>query len=252
MLLYLAGLPIADDLEGHLLTGAIDPDRLASNPPIKVARWILPADVWATPERATTAGGPADAGRAEATSTPLDSVKSWVNLGLVLEQRGNLAEAERLYRRALVAAPGDPNATNNLANNWRRSGRVSEAIALFERLTAEHPEFRPALQNLGACYLEAGQPARAIEWFDRALAAEPGNALALVNRGHARLRSGQPDQAAADFRSALRLEPRSANAWFGLGLVAGQRGDLGEARDAFERTLAIDPTHRAAGIICAS
>jgi Tfp pilus assembly protein PilF len=245
-LAYLAGLPIAEDLEGRLLTGALEPSGLAANPPVRVGNWTLPPDVWAPSATATTPGGPSGTAGPAAAPSPLDSVKTWVNLGLVLEQRGNMAGAERLYRQALEVAPDDPNAANNLANNWRRTGRVAEAIALFERLTTAHPDFRPALQNLGACYLEAGQPARAIEWFDRALAAEPGNVLALVNRGHARLRSGQADGAESDFRAALRLEPRSANAWFGIGLIAGQRGELKEAMSAFERTLAIDPDHRAA------
>ncbi|HEX7880065.1 MAG TPA: alkaline phosphatase family protein, partial [Candidatus Eisenbacteria bacterium] len=199
-LLYLAGLPLADDLEGNLLAGAIDPGRLASSPATRVPHWSLPPDVWAPPDLAMTPGGPANTTGTGRAATSLDSVKSWVNLGLVLEQRGDLAEAERFYLRALDAAPGDPNATNNLANVWRRSGRVREAITFFERLTAEHPEFRPALQNLGACYLEADQPGKAIEWFNRALAAEPGNILARVNRGHAHLRIGQSDQAEADFR----------------------------------------------------
>jgi tetratricopeptide (TPR) repeat protein len=242
-LIHLAGLPVADDLEGRLLDDAFTPQWRGAHPVSRGPRYALPADVWAAPDVPTAGGGTAGA----ATATSLDSVKIWVNLGLVREQRGDLAEAERLFRRALATAPADPNAANNLANVLRRTGRVTEAITLFERLTAAHPDFRPALQNLGACYLEAGQPEKAIPWFDRALAAEPGNVMALVNRGHARLRTGRDAAGAeSDFREALRLESQTANAWFGLGLVAGQRGDYDAARDAFSRTLALDPAHGAA------
>lgn len=245
-LLHLLGLPVSREMEGQVITGAFTPAELVARPVRTVARYELPAEVWAPPESppARPAGALAD-DAAPAGASP-ESLKTWNNLGLVLEQRGDLAGAESLYRRVLSASPEEASAMNNLGNVLRRRGRMPEAISTLEQLTRLHPDYRPALQNLGACFLEANRPSDAIPWFDRALAAEPGNVTALTNRGHARFRLGQIAEAGSDFQEAIRIEPRAANAWFGVGLVAGTRGDLAAAQAAFEKTLAFDPGHATA------
>lgn len=192
---------------------------------------------------ATAAAGPA--GRSPGGAAT-DAASTHVNLGLILEQKGQLAEAEAEYRKALAMSPGDPNALNNLGSVLQKKGRLEEAISLYEKLTRDHPDYAPAFHNLGICHLRRNQPEQAIPWLEKAVSLEPGNVGALVNLGHARLRTGLLDAAEAAFRRALELSPEAANAHFGLGLLAAQKGDPATARREFERTLALDPGHGSA------
>jgi len=59
-----------------------------------------------------------------------------VNLGRLLHERGELADAERHYRNALSARPDDPTATFNLGVAMEDQGRFDEALAAYERAIA--------------------------------------------------------------------------------------------------------------------
>ena len=63
--------------------------------------------------------------------------RAWVNLGNVQGAEGRWRAAEKSYRRALRAAPADPDAMNNLAVALLRQGRNrDEARTLAERAVA--------------------------------------------------------------------------------------------------------------------
>lgn len=251
-LLHLAGLPVSAEMTGRVLTAALTPAELASRPVQTIDRYRLPAEIWSPPAAARdTTGAPADAARrddapvAPATDAAAGA-STHVNLGLVLEKKGDLPGAEREYRAALRIDADDPNARNNLAGILQRTGRIPEAVAIYEALLSAKPDYTPAWINLGICRLTRDDAAGALDAFDRALAREPGNVRALVNRGHACLRLRRPEPARASFRRALELSPSEANAHFGLGLLAAESGDLAAARTAFEETLRLDPGHRTA------
>ena len=55
------------------------------------------------------------------------------NLGLIALDAGDLASAERLFRRALDTNPRDPLTLNNLATLLFQTGREREAIGLWQR-----------------------------------------------------------------------------------------------------------------------
>jgi tetratricopeptide (TPR) repeat protein len=125
-------------------------------------------------------------------------------LSLECEQQGELAEAERLLRRALQLAPADIGARNALALLLLRLERPGEALVELDALLSAHPEL---------AYVHA-------------------------SRGNALIASGQVSQAQASFRRALELDPRQGVAHAGLAHIASRRGSYREARVFGERALA--------------
>ncbi len=234
-LLHLMGLPVSAQFEGKVLKGALVDEELTAHPVRTVERYVLPPDIWS--KRDAPKG---------AAATPGSEATQSVNLGLVLEQKGQFKEAEAEYRKAIAADPDNAGAVNNLGNVLHKTGRIDEAITLFKELLAKHPDYAPVYQNLGVCYLKKNDPAGALTWLDKAVEREPGNVAALINRGHARLRLRKSAEAKADFDRAVQLDPKAANAWFGIGLVAAEKGDYPAARTAFEKALALDPKHASA------
>lgn len=75
-----------------------------------------------------------------------------MNLGLVLDGKGDLKGAEAEYRAALRAAPDDLNARNNLAGVFQRTGRVAEAVAIYEEIVKTHADYTATWVNLGICH----------------------------------------------------------------------------------------------------
>lgn len=63
---------------------------------------------------------------------------SMVNLGILLAERGEVVEAEKLLRQA--AAAGETGALNNLTSLLREQGRVKEAKECFEQWFRSQPE----------------------------------------------------------------------------------------------------------------
>jgi pentatricopeptide repeat protein len=66
-----------------------------------------------------------------------------VGLGLIAQDKGDLAEAVRQYSLALSAEASDVTYVL-LANALQRQGRMDEAKAIYQRLAATSPDFAEA------------------------------------------------------------------------------------------------------------
>lgn len=91
------------------------------------------------------------------------------NLGNLLHQRGEHAEARRCYERALDGDPGQAEARYNLANVLQDQGEVELAIAELRRVCAQVPDFADAHYNLGLLLAEVGGAAQARRHLERYL-----------------------------------------------------------------------------------
>lgn len=123
-----------------------------------------------------------DFDRAIALLEPLDANAAApsavsINLGIAHAGRGDLAEAETAFTRALARNPRHPVAGNELALVLRRAGRFDEARHQLEAVLEAHPDFLPARKNLGIlCDLYLGDPACAVAQYDAYHTAVPDDA----------------------------------------------------------------------------
>ena len=148
-----------------------------------------------------------------------------LNLGVNSFDRGDYAQAERLYDRALE---------------------------ILERsLGPHHPDLAPTLNNLGSVHDKLGRFAAAAAAMQRALAIReasvgprhPGVAISLTNLGVLALRQKQFIHAEAQFRRALEIfeaalgkdHPHVASALGGLGRALVGQDRLAEARPLHDR-----------------
>lgn len=91
------------------------------------------------------------------------------DFGVVYEQAGNLTEAERAYRGAVVKDPANHVAASNLANIYCRTGKYEEAFVYYRKALTVRPDYVPALNNLANAQMEAGDYAGAAENLHKAL-----------------------------------------------------------------------------------
>jgi predicted O-linked N-acetylglucosamine transferase (SPINDLY family) len=162
--------------------------------------------------------------------------------GLALHQRGQLREAEALYRQALADAPEDFGALNMLGVLKAQTGAAAEGLLWLERALALQPGHAGALVNYANVLSLLGRGKDAVAAYDRALATRP-DAESFVNRGFALQSLNRPAEALASFEQALALEPRNIQALYRRGVTLNELGRSDEALAAYDRVLAMESGH---------
>lgn len=99
-----------------------------------------------------------------------DSIVAWTNLGNVESRRGNPSAAEQAYRKAMSLDEASADAINNLAWLLYEQKRLDEAESLARRAVATPaPDLWMRLDTLARIQLERGACGEALRTFDRAL-----------------------------------------------------------------------------------
>ena len=129
------------------------------------------------------------------------------------EDRGDLGEAEALYRRALDVDPALAAAMTNLGNLRHRAGAAAEARALYERALEHDPSQSEARYNLANLLDDTGETELAIAELRRVCQASPDFADAHYNLGLALARVGGTAQAKRHLERYLELD--AASEWAG-------------------------------------
>jgi tetratricopeptide (TPR) repeat protein len=142
-------------------------------------------------------------------------------LGRTLYDQGKYAEAAAAYRKALSFRPGDPLTMNNLGLSLQQAGNLAEAEPLLTASVAaielargkNDPDLVFALDNLGRLLLIKQQPVEAERLFRRGLAiredtfaaTHPALVEPLAGLADAVAAQGRKADAAALYRRAIAI-----------------------------------------------
>lgn len=162
-------------------------------------------------------------------------------LGVIRAQQGRNAEALDMIGQALRIDPDVPDALLNYGNVLKNMGRFDEALAAYDRALTVRPDFAGALFNKANAYREMQRSAEAVAQYDRVLALQPEHEGALVNRGNALHALGREEEALASFDRALARNPGNAETWKNRGITLRVLERFDEALDNFGRALALQP-----------
>jgi tetratricopeptide (TPR) repeat protein len=125
------------------------------------------------------------------------------DLGRLAQLMGYLEIAEKLLLKHLAVAPGDIEATNNLACVQRDQKRYGDAIDTLKALLAIEPESPVLWNTLGTVLNDQGDLPTALTFFEEALRLDPTFAKARYNRANARHPLGDAEGALQDLDAAL-------------------------------------------------
>lgn len=173
----------------------------------------------------------------------LSAIAGEVHQALLQHQRGNLADAERLYRRALAQAPEQFDALHMLGVLRHQQGRHEEAVDLIRKATLIRPDIPAVWLNLGVALQKLGRSEDALASYDRALALKPDYANAQVNRGNAFQDLKRHLEALASYDRALSLEPNHVEALFNRANALQDLNRNVQALAGYEQVLALRPNH---------
>jgi len=132
-------------------------------------------------------------------------------------QAGQVAQAERLYRRILSNEPTHIAALSNLGLAVLTQGRPDDAVTMLRRAVALRPDNAQAAMNLAEALRAAGALEDALGAYRRAATLVPPSAVLENNIGVVLSALGRPDDAMASFRFAARIDPAYAEAYANQG-----------------------------------
>jgi Tfp pilus assembly protein PilF len=169
-----------------------------------------------------------------------------VELSVVRAARGQVDEATRAARDAVVADPMNPAALRQLASMYGDAGDdmgLDRLMQVIERAGVDpgvmlYAQMRHAYAR--------GEFARTVERGDQLVARDEGdvNVFNLIASAHAAL--GQYDRARQALESARSMAPTDPGVLVNLGTVALRAGDASTAADRFSDALFLSPTLPAA------
>ena len=156
-------------------------------------------------------------------------------------QRGDLAEAARLYGEILRANPRHFDALYSLGFVYFQSARYDDAERLIDQATQLNPKSADAFFTRGCALQHLNRGDEALASFDKAISLKPGFAEALINRGGLLLAARRQVDALRSFDAALAANPAIAEAWNNRGNALSELGRHEEAILSYDRVLLLKP-----------
>lgn len=134
---------------------------------------------------------------------------AWNNLGFILWERGDNAEATHHIERALALKPDYDEALNNLGVIALNEGKPAEAELLFRQAIEVRPTYGTAMSNLASALASQGQIDEALHWQFEAIKRMRPDASLFADLGTLLVNKGRFDDAIAAYEHAVKLAPES-------------------------------------------
>ncbi len=136
-----------------------------------------------------------------------DNHVAHLDLGVALEQKGDLTAALAQYRAAEQLAPELYHVHADLGHLLDNLGHLPEALVEYRKAVLLNPSL-PALRNsAGAVLVELGRYDAAMRQFKEVERLDPADPWVHLEIGKMRLKQGRDTEAIDEFRAALRIDP---------------------------------------------
>ncbi len=169
----------------------------------------------------------------------------FAHMGLLEARQENYAAAIANYRQALKLAPSMQGLEMNLGLAYFKAAQFPEAIQVFSAALREQPSDSPAAQRLvillGMAHYAMGDYFVAIPYLQRATKEDPQSLPLRLTLAHSCLWSKQYDCVLAVDKEILALNADSAEADMLVGEALDEKGDDAGAIEQFRNAAAADP-----------
>lgn len=171
---------------------------------------------------------------------------AYLQRALVLTRQGRIDDAEKDYQMASALDEDMTRATfvkqdTEAAAAAFQKGNMAVAILMSRKALQLEPYSTPNLLNLAEALLAAGKVDEAQAQLRTALQQPPGTLDEWMNLGQACLRQGWTNEASRSFEAALRIDGADAHAHLGLANTLAAAGQMPEAQQHYAQAAQCDP-----------
>ena len=149
---------------------------------------------------------------------------------------------ETLFQRNIEKNPAAWPAYNVLGVEMEKKGNMKEAESWFRKSMELNPRFVNALNNLGTLLARDNKTGDAIELFKKALEIKPNSSQTHMNLGLALSLEKNYDKSLFHLKESIRLDSQYTSGHYNLGLVLMETGDMEEGILHLQKTLALNPS----------
>jgi len=128
-------------------------------------------------------------------------------LALQHHQKGDLEQAEHIYREILEVQPSNIHCYNNLGIILENKGQLDEAIIYYQKALQIVPDFVRSYYNLGLVLTKKKQFHEAMQCYIKVLQLDRNLIEAYVNLGNILKDQGKISEAEKYYKHAIKLEP---------------------------------------------
>jgi protein O-mannosyl-transferase len=151
------------------------------------------------------------------------------------------SDAARLYRHSLQATPRSAKLHYNLGVVLEERKDFAQASGEYKKAVGLEPHYEPAVAGLGNVDLNLGRAEEASRMFQRALRLKPDDVKAVTNYGTALQSLGKIDAAKTQYQRAISLAPNRDDAYSDLGVLLFRTGDTDGAVLQLDQAAKINP-----------
>jgi predicted O-linked N-acetylglucosamine transferase (SPINDLY family) len=118
-------------------------------------------------------------------------------------------------------------------------GQLAQALRLYEEILENQPKHGDALHLLGVVHAQTQNPGKALEFFDRALALDFRNAVMHFNRAHALQDLRQWQASLSSYDRAIEIDDGFAQAYSNRAVVRIELRRFDDALDDCDKAIAL-------------
>tara|TARA_B100000700_G_scaffold156840_1_gene174131 strand:+ start:47 stop:2050 length:2004 start_codon:yes stop_codon:yes gene_type:complete len=158
-------------------------------------------------------------------------------------QKGNLGEAERIYREILSDDPNNVDALRLLALLASRTGAVDQAINMLENCTKLAPDYALAWENLAKMYRQKDDHdslQKAALCFGKATELRPDWAEGWAGLGTMQTRSSRHEEGIESYKKSIELKANQPRVHLSLGHVYKTTGNQEACINSYNDAISLD------------
>jgi tetratricopeptide (TPR) repeat protein len=162
----------------------------------------------------------------------------------MLVQKGQLGEAEKIYRQLLAEDPENVDALRLLALLASRSGALDQGIAMLRKCTEVAPDYALAWENLAKLYRQKDDPESikmASYCFKKATELRPDWAEGWAGLGTMQTRSSQHEAGISSYKKSIELKINQPRVHLSLGHIYKTTGELKKSISSYKEAIKYDP-----------
>ena len=181
----------------------------------------------------------------KAYKNAISTDKKYLDLqkGMSQVQKGNLGEAEKIYREILSDDPNNVDALRLLALLASRTGAVDQAINMLENCTKIAPDYALAWENLAKMYRQKDDPdslQKAAFCFRKATELRPNWAEGWAGLGTMQTRSSQHKEGIESYKKSIELKANQPRVHLSLGHVYKTTGNQEACISSYNEAISFD------------